>query len=234
MASTPNRSDVIDKLISSYLTLPVQVYWRRATGLPLPDTFENAELAFAGLATALLPVEKVVWRAGRVKLIPTLPVRIVLKDPSVEIVIGQAEVDRWQKRFRLPYRLELAKDGLIVHTEMAGFPVAEFETRLEVVGGWFVLQPQRASLFGLPGYVSSLFRTYLPIPPLSRETRLAGIEHEQGLLKLRFALDDFEEDVTPGVLERIRKRFFPLLEQLAGCMPGPSGKDDKGGKGTKA
>ena len=222
MAST-NRSDVIDKLISSYLTLPVQVHWKRATGLPLPDTFEGAQLEFAGFATALLPLEKIVWRASQVKLIPALPVRVALKDPSVEIVIGQAEVDRWQKRFRLPYRLELAKDGLIVHTEMAGFPVAEFETRLEVVGGWFVLQPQRASLFGLPGYVSSLFRTYLPLPPLSRETRLAGIEHEPGLLKLRFAMDDFEENITPGVLDRIRKRFFPVLDQLAGMMFGQRG-----------
>jgi len=210
-----NQSEIVDQLISSYLTIPVQLRWRRAFGVPVPDRYEEAELEFAGLATALLPLERVIWRAAEVQLQPTLPVRMTLTGPSLEIVLGQVEVDKWQRRFQLPYRLELAQDGLIVHTELAGFPVAQFETRLEIEGGWFVLQPQRASLFGVPGYVSSLFRTYLPIPPLSRETKLAGIEHEKGRLKLRFALDDFEEEITPGVFGRIRKRFFPVLEQIA-------------------
>jgi hypothetical protein len=40
--------------------------------------------------------------------------------------------------------------------------VAELEARLEVVSGWFVLQPKRASILGVPNYVASLFRTYLP------------------------------------------------------------------------
>jgi hypothetical protein len=61
-----------------------------------------------------------------------------------------------------------------------------------------------------------MFRFYLPMPPLSKETRLAGIDHEPGRLRLRFGIDDFEEEVSPGLLSRLRKRFFPMIEQLSG------------------
>jgi hypothetical protein len=210
------RSDVIDQLVSSYLKLPVFASWRRASGLPFPDRFEGARLEMQGLATAWFNLEQIVWRADEVRFVPGLPARVELKGPSIEIVIGQKELDRWLNQLRLPYRLELSEAGLMVHTEIAGFPVAQFETRLEVVGGWFMLEPTRASLLGVPGYVSSMFRFYLPMPPLSKETRLAGIDHEPGRLRLRFGIDDFEEEVSPGLLSRLRKRFFPMIEQLSG------------------
>lgn len=212
------RSDLIDQLVSSYLTLPVLVSWERATGLPFPDTFSNARLELQGLATAWVNLDQIVWQAEEVSFIPGLPARIELTAPSIEIAIGQAELDRWLGQFRLPYRLELAADGLIVHTEIAGFPLAQFETRLEVVGGWFALEPKSASIFGVPGYVSSLFKSYLPLPPLSKETRLSAVTHQPGQLRLKFAIDDFTEEVTPGLLIRLRKRFFPVFEQLSGFL----------------
>jgi hypothetical protein len=212
------RSDLIDQLVSSYLTLPVFVSWDKASGLPFPDTFSNARLELQGLATAWVNLDQIVWQAEEVSFIPGLPARIELTAPSIEIAIGQAELDRWLGQFRLPYRLELATDGLIVHTEIAGFPVAQFETRLEVVGGWFALEPKSASIFGVPGYVSSLFKSYLPLPPLSKETRLSAVTHQPGQLRLKFAIDDFTEEVTPGLLIRLRKRFFPVFEQLSGFL----------------
>ncbi len=211
-----NRSDVIDQLVGSYLKLPVFASWEEASGIPFPDRFRGARLELQGLATAWFNLEQIVWRADEVRIMPGLPASVDLKGVSVEIAIGQQELDRWLKQFRLPYRLELADKGLIVHTELAGFPLAQFETKLEVVGGWFVLEPKSASILGVPGYVSSLFRSYLPMPPLSRESRLAAIEHEPGRLRLRFALEDFVEEVSPGLLGRLRKRFFPMIEQLSG------------------
>lgn len=213
-----NRSDLIDQLVSSYLTLPVLVSWERARGLPFPDTFSQARLELQGLATAWVNLDQIVWEAEEVAFIPGLPARIELTAPSIEIAIGQAELDRWLGQFRLPYRLELAADGLIVHTEIAGFPLAQFETRLEVVGGWFALEPKSASIFGVPGYVSSLFKSYLPLPPLSKEARLSAVTHRPGQLRLKFAIDDFAEEVSPGLLVRLRKRFFPVFEQLSGFL----------------
>lgn len=208
--SLDNRSEVIDQLVSSYLKLPVAINWTEARGLPFPDTFVGAQLEFAGIATAWLNLERVIWRAEELRFVPGLPAKVYLRGPSMEMVVGQAEVDRWREQFVLPYRLELADSGIIVHTELAGFPLGEFETGLEVVGGWFVLEPKRATVLGVPSYVSSLFRTYLPVPPLSAEIRLAGIAHETGLLRITFAIDDFDEDVSPGLLARLQNRFFPL------------------------
>jgi hypothetical protein len=90
-----------------------------------------------------------------------------------------------------------------------------------VLSGWFVLQPKRASILGMPNYVASLFRTYLPLPPLAGNTRLDGIHHEPELLRLSFALEDFEEEVSPGLLTRLQKRLLPTLEMpFAGALSG--------------
>ena len=220
-----NRSDIIDQLIGSYLKVPVSVRWKRASGLPFPDTFIDARLEFQGIATAWLNLEQVAWEAREARFLPGFPAKFALTGPSVMISVGQAELDRWVSRFQLPYRLELGKEGLTVHTRIAGFPLAEFETRLEVIDGWFILQPQRASILGVPSYVASLFRTYLPLPPLSSETKLAAIEHDTGVLRLRFDLGDFEEEVSPGILARLRKRFFPLADQIIAAQPKTTATD---------
>ncbi|MEQ9004263.1 MAG: hypothetical protein RIE74_11915 [Pseudomonadales bacterium] len=212
------RSSVIDQLVSSYFELPVRIDWGKATGIPFPDQYHDARLTLGGIATAWLDLEQVVWHARRVRFVPGMPARIEVEGPGVEIAVGKAELDRWMKRFDLPYRLELTHDGLIVHTEIAGFPVAELEARLEVIGGWFVLQPKRASILGVPNYVASLFRTYLPLPPLAGNTRLESIRHEPERLRLTFALEDFDEHVTPGLLARLQRRLLPTLE-LPNLMP---------------
>jgi hypothetical protein len=213
-----NQSDLINELLSSYLKVPVLMYWERASGLPFPDRFEKARVEFQGIATSWLELQRIVCEAERVQFIHGLPARLNVTNPGIEITIGQKELDGWLGRFQLPYRLELGEEALIVHTEVAGFPVAEFETSIEVDGGWFVLKPKRAAIFGVPGYVSSLFRTYLPIPPLSKESQLSRIEHASGLLRLGFTIGDFDEEISPGLLGRLQKRFFPVVDQLSGML----------------
>ena len=209
--NAPSRSRVVDQLVSSYFELPVRIDWKKATGMPFPDQFEDAKLEFSGFATAWLDLKQVVWRAHHVRFATGMPATVRVSQPRVEIAVGKAELTRWLKRFELPYRLELAEDAIVIHTELAGFPVAELEARLEVVNGWFVLQPRRASVLGMPNYMASLFRTYLPLPPLAGNTRLDAIHHEPELLRLTFTLEDFEEQVTPGLLARLQKRLLPTL-----------------------
>jgi hypothetical protein len=211
-------SILIDQLVSSYFEQPVRVHWEKASGLPFPDRFEGARLEFAGLATAWMDLKQVVWHADKVRFVPGLPARIEVTGPRVEIAVGQDAIDRWLRRFELPYRIELGADALIVHTEIAGFPLAQLEAKLAIVNGWFVLQPKRASILGVPNYVATLFRTYLPLPPLTGSTRLVSIGHEPGLLRLTFALEDFTEDVMPGMLLRVQKRLLPTLDTSFGGL----------------
>jgi hypothetical protein len=63
----------------------------------------------------------------------------------------------------------------------------------------------------VPNYVASLFRTYLPLPPLAGNTELESIQHQTNLLRLTFALEDFNEQITPGLLVRLQKRLLPTL-----------------------
>jgi len=213
-------SNVIDQLVSSYFELPVRIDWRHASGIPFPDSFDNASLTYSGLATAWMDLKQVVWRAKHVRFVPGMPATVRVTGPQVEIAVGKDELARWLKRFELPYRIELAQDAIIVHTELAGLPVAELEARLEVVNGWFVLQPKRASVLGVPNYIAALFRTYLPLPPLADDTRLESIRHEPDVLRLTFALQDFDEQVTPGLLPRLQQRLLPTLEMPFGNLTG--------------
>ena len=204
------RSDAIDQLLGSYLEMPVKVGWEGAAVDALLGRFDGARVELAGIATSWLRLKRIVLTAERARISPDVPPRLEIEKPRVEISIDQAEIDRWLGRFELPFRLELAEEGLGVRTEIAGFPVAAFETRLEVVRGWFVLRPRKASLLGVPGWVPSLFRSYLPLPPLTEDARVVGIGHGAGSLSLTIALDDFEERVGPGLLERLRHRVLPF------------------------
>lgn len=216
---------VIEQLISSYFELPVRVDWKNAAGMPFPDRFDEPELRFSGLATAWMNLQQVVWRAEHVRFQPGMPATVQVRAPRVEVAVGKDDFARWLKRFELPYRVELTDDAIVLHTEVGGFPVAELEARLEVVGGWFLLQPKRASILGMPNYVAALFRTYLPIPPLAGNTRLESIRHEPDSLRLTFELEDFEEQVTPGLLARLQKRLMPTLDMgLGNPWPGTGRK----------
>ena len=205
------RSDAIDQWLSSYLELPVKLSFEGSVGDALRGTFEGVALEVAGVATAWLPLERIALRAARATLTPGLPAVLAVEEPVVSITVGQRDLDRWQGRFQLPFRLSLAAKGVIVHTELAGVALSEFETGLEVVNGWFVLRPRRASILGIPSQLASWLRAYLPLPPISPEARLSGIDHAAGRLTLHFAISDFEEKVTPGMLQRLRKRLLPWM-----------------------
>ena len=205
------RSDAIDQWLSSYLELPVKLSFEGSVGDALRGTFEGVSLEIAGVATAWLPLERIRLRAARASLTPGLPAALAVEEPVVSITVGQRDLDRWQGGSQLPFRLSLGEKGLIVNTGVAGVVISEFEAQLEVAGGWFVLRPRRASLLGLPSQLASWLRADLPLPPISPAARLSGIDHAPGQLTLHFSISDFEEKITPGLLQRLRKRLLPWV-----------------------
>lgn len=203
------RSDALDQLLSSYLERPVKLSWEGAVADALRGTFDGARVELGGIATAWLPFESLVVAARRARFTPGLPASFRIEGPSLALAIAQRDLDRWLDGFQLPFRLRLGEKGIAVNTEFAGLALSEFEARLEVVRGWFVLRPRRAAILGIPSQAARLFRLYLPIPPLSPEARLVGIEHAPRRLTLRFDIDDIEEQITPGLARRLRRRLLP-------------------------
>jgi len=203
------QSDAIDQWLSSYLEQPVKLSWDGSIADSLRGSFDGVRFEIAGVATAWLPLERIAVSASRARITPGLPAVFRVEGPVVAITVGQSDLDRWQDGFQLPFRLRLGEQGLIVNTEIAGVAISVFETRLEVIRRWFVLQPRRASFLGIPSNAARLLRAYLPLPPLSPEARLVGIDHAPGRLTLRFGVSDFEEEISPGLLKRLRRRLLP-------------------------
>jgi hypothetical protein len=205
------RSDAIDQWLSSYLEMPVKLSFDGSVGDALRGTFEGVALEIAGVATAWLPLERIELHAERATLTPGLPARLAVEGPFVSITVGQRDLDRWQSGSQLPFRLTLAEKGLAVSAGVAGMVLTDFEAQLEVAGGWFVLRPRRARVLGISNQLASWFRAYLPLPPISPEARLSGIDHAAGRITLHFSINDFEEEISPGMLERLRKRLLPWM-----------------------
>lgn len=189
----------------------MRVSWQGGASEALRGRFRSPSFEVQSVATAWLPLQRIELRARSARLRPGLPARLAVEAPEVSITVGQADLDQWVGRAGLPFRLRLAESGLVVRTALAGVELSEIETSIEVVRGWFLLRPRRARLLGIPSAAASWFRTYLPLPPLSPEARLVGIDHTLGALTLHFGVDGFEEPLTPGLAGRLRRRLMPRL-----------------------
>jgi hypothetical protein len=204
------HSDAIDALISSYLAFPARVSWKSALGDSVRGTFIGGRLELAGVAVLALPCQRLVLESERFQFTPGLPARIRATRPRVEMTIEQAQIDRWLARARAPFRLVLGETGIEFALDVGGFAVTRAEAELCVDRGWFLLRSRRASIFGLDNRLAALFRTFFPLPRLAPETRLSAIRHAQGALVLEFELEDFEEELRPGLAQRLQSRFLPL------------------------
>ena len=94
--------------------------------------------------------------------------------------------------------------------DVGGVLLTRTRTELRVQRGWFVLRPKHAEFLGLRARLVSLFRAYIPLPRLAPQTRLTGIEHDEGAIRLELSLDDFADVVTPGLIDRLQTRFLPF------------------------
>ncbi len=156
-------------------------------------------------AVAGLVIDRFVVRAEHVRVVPGLPPKLVAGPVGLRAVVSQENVDRWTKDLRLPFRLRLTREGVVTTAGIGGIRVTDILTRPDIVGGFLRLQPQRASLLGVPTPLVRFLRGYLPLPPLPRDAVLEAVESGDGELTLRFRIDDFEQALTPDVSRRLRQ-----------------------------
>jgi hypothetical protein len=206
------RSDAIDELLSTYLKMPAKVSWDGALADSVRGIFEGVRLELAGVAILASPFDRLVFRADRFQFTPGIPARIEASGTRIEVSIHQRQVDRWLQRVRAPFELRLAPGAIEFQMVVAGFPITRTQTELRIERGWFVLRPKRAEFLGVRARLVSIFRTYIPLPRLAPQTRLTGIEHAEGALRFELSLDDFADVITPGLIERLQKRFQPFAK----------------------
>jgi hypothetical protein len=206
------RSDAIDELLSNYFKMPAKVSWESALADSVRGVFEGPRLELAGLAILALPFDRIVFRADRFQFTPGIPARFEAVLPRIEVSIDQRQIDRWLHRAHAPFKLRLVEGAIEFLMDVGGFPITRTETELRVQRGWFVFRPKRAEFLGVRTRLVSLFRTYLPLPRLAAQTRLTGIKHFEGALQLELSFDDFADVITPGLIERLQKRFLPFAK----------------------
>jgi len=204
------RSDAIDRLLSTYLQQPAKVSWEGALGDSVRGIFEGARIELAGVSVMALPFDRLVLESDRFQFTPGLPATIEVIGPRVEVSIHQRQLDRWLRRARAPFALELHEDGIEFQMDLRGFQISRVLTTLEISGGWLALKPKRAEVLGLRSRLASLFRTYLPMRRLAPQTRLTAIRHAQGAIRMELTLDDFEDEITPGLVDRLQSQFLPF------------------------
>jgi hypothetical protein len=209
------RSDAIDQLLSSYFKLPARVSWKGAIGDSVRGIFEGGRLELTGVAVLALPFERMIFEADRFQFVPGLPARIEATGARVEVSVDQKQVDRWLRRARTPFQLQLTAEAIEFRIDLAGFPVSRAQTELAIQGGWLTLRSKRAEFLGLQSRLASLFRAYLPIPRLTPGTRITGIRHAPGELSFQLTLEDFQEEITPGFIQRMQARFVPFADRSA-------------------
>ncbi len=220
------RSDAIDQVISTFLEMPARVSWSGALADSARGHFEDARLELAGMAVLALPVERLVLEARRFQFVPGIPARFVVEGPRLVVTIDQRQVDTWLDRTRAPFALRLTRESIEFRMDVAGFPISRAETEVQISRGWVVLRPKHQEFLGIRNRLASLFRTYVPLPRLAPQTRLTGIEHDEGVIRLELTLDDFEDVITPGLVDRVQERFLPFARPWAEWVRGPLRRGD--------
>jgi hypothetical protein len=170
------------------------------------------------LAAGLL-IDRLVVRAERVRITPGLPPHLKAGPVGIRAFVSQANVDRWVRTSRLPIRVQLRADGVVLTTGLRGVRMGQVQADLEVAGPFLRLVPKRATIVGVPAPLTRFFRGYLPLPPLPRGARLREISHADGELAVTFVLEEVDEALTPDIARRVRQLTrlpLPNLPNLPG------------------
>ncbi len=206
------RSDAIDRLLSTFLKQPAKVSWEGALGDSVRGVFEGGRIELAGVSIMALPFDRLVFESDRFQLTPGIPAGIEVIGPRVEVSIHQQQIDRWLKQARAPFALVLKDTGIEFQMDLRGFKISRVLTTLEIRRGWVILKPRHAEILGLRNRLATLFRTYLPLPRLAPQTRLTAIRHVKDAIRIELTLDDFEDEITPGLVDRLQTRFLPFAQ----------------------
>jgi len=212
-ASDEARED--PRLLASFLTLiddaasriidhPIRPRVKATPQGLLRGELDVVKVEVPAVLAAGLVLDRVVMRAEHVRITPGLPPRLQAGPVGLRAYVSQDNVDRWTHTARLPIRLALTEDGVLLTTGVRGFKMSETLADLEVSGPFLRLAPKRMTIVGLPAPLARFFRGYLPLPPLPKGARITEVQPGDGELAVTFELDHIDEPLTPDIARRVR------------------------------
>jgi hypothetical protein len=194
---------VADAASERLLDRPLRPRLRLSPGGLVRGELDMVKVEVPAFLVAGLVVDRFVIRADRVRITPGLPPRFRAGPVRLRAVVGQNNLDRWTRKARLPFALDLTRDGVILSGGVGGIRVTEVEVDLGVAGPLLQLRPRKATMLGMSAPLVWLLRGYLPLPPLPRGARLERVDHGDRELTASFIIDDVDEPLTPDVARRI-------------------------------
>jgi hypothetical protein len=195
---------LVDDAASRIIDHPIRPRFRVTPQGLLRAEIDLLQVEVPAVLAAGLVLDRVVIRAEHVRIVPGLPPRLQAAPVSLRAYVSQENVDRWTHTARLPIRLALTEEGVLLTTGVRGFRMSETLADLEVSGRFLRLAPTRMTIVGLPTPLVRFFRGYLPLPPLPKGARITQVRPGDGRLAVTFALERLDEPLTPDVARRLR------------------------------
>jgi len=195
---------LIDDAASRVLDHPVRPRVRLTAAGMLRGELDLVQVEVPAVLAAGLVLDRLVVRAEHVRVAPGLPPRLQAGPVSMRAYVSQANVDRWTRTARLPIRLALTSEGVMLTTGVGGIKMSETLADLEVAGRFLRLAPKRMTIVGLPTTLVRFFKGYLPLPPLPKGARMTEVRPGDGVLAVTFALEHLDEPITPDIAKRLR------------------------------
>lgn len=212
---------LVDDASSRVLHHPIRPRIKASPQGLLRGELDVVKVEVPGVLAAGLLIDRLVIRAERVRITPGLPPRLKAEPVGIRAFVSQANVDRWVRTSRLPIKVLLTADGVVVSTGLGGVRMGQVQADLEVAGPFLRLVPKRATIVGVPAPMARLLRGYLPLPPLPRGARLREIGHGDGELVVTFELASLDEPLSPDVARRVRQLTRLPLPSLPGRRDRP-------------
>jgi hypothetical protein len=195
---------LVDDAASRIINHPIRPRVNASPPGLLRGELDLVQVEVPAVLAAGLVLDRVVVRAQHLRVVPGLPPRVRASPVSLRAYVSQANVDRWTHTARLPMRLALTEEGVLLTTGVRGIRMSETLSDLEVSGPFLRLAPKRMTIVGLPAPMARFFRGYLPLPPLPKGARITQVHPSHGRLAITFALDELDEPVTPDIARRLR------------------------------
>lgn len=196
---------LVDSASSALLDRPVSPRVKISPAGLLRGEIDVVKVEVPGFSISGLVVDRFIVRAERVRIVPGFPPRLKAGPIGFKAIVSQANVDRWTRTARLPARLRLTPEGIVMTTGVRGIRMGEIVTELDVAGAFIRLRPKRASLMGLPTTLVRFLRGYLPLPPLPKGAHLTEVLPADGEIGVGFRIENWDEPITPDIARHLQR-----------------------------